>query len=73
MFGVQYCNASKAALQVNELRMIMSDGCAGPIRAPEAELPGVRRQRCTVHKTRNVLDAVAPAVKAEAAKDATRI
>ena len=58
---------------VGKLRMAVSDGCAGITNALKAELPTVPRQRCTVHKARNVLNAAAPAVKAEAAKDATRI
>ncbi len=60
-------------LDVSKLRMAISDGCAGIINALKAELPTVPRQRCTVHKTRNVLGAAAPAIKAEAARDATQI
>ena len=60
-------------LDVVKLRLVISDGCAGLIKALEAELPSVPRQRCTVHKTRNVLHAAAPAVKSAAAKQATAI
>jgi putative transposase len=60
-------------LDVSRLRMAISDGCAGLISALEVELPTVHRQRCTVHKVRNVLNAAAPAVKSAAAKEATNI
>jgi putative transposase len=55
-------------LNVSNLRMVISDGCAGIIKALEAELPTVTRQRCTVYKIRYVLNAVAPAIKAETGK-----
>ncbi len=59
-------------LDVGKLRMVISDGCAGLIKALEVELPAVPRQRCTVHKMRNVLNAAAPAVKSAAAKQASK-
>lgn len=63
----------RRGLNVDALRMAISDGCKGIISALNTELPKVPRQRCTVHKTRNVLHAAAPAVKSEAAKEATAI
>ena len=60
-------------LDVGKLRMVISDGCAALISALNAELPTVQRQRCTVHKVRNVLHAAAPSIKSEAAKQATAI
>lgn len=63
----------RRGLDIGKLRMAVSDGCPGIIKALEVELPDVPRQRCTVHKTRNVLQNAAPAVKAAAAKEATAI
>lgn len=63
----------RRGLDVSKLRMAVSDGCAGIIKALEVELPDVPRQRCTVHKARNVLKKAAPSVKAAAAKQATAI
>jgi putative transposase len=60
-------------LDVSKLRLAITDGCSGLIKALQVELPAVPRQRCTVHKTRNVLQAAAPAVKSAAAKQATAI
>lgn len=60
-------------LDVSKLRMAIADGCPGISKALEVQMPDVPRQRCTVHKTRHMLQSAAPAVKAEAAKNATRI
>lgn len=60
-------------LDVSRLRMATADGCPGITKALEVEMLSVPRQRYTVHKMRNVLRGAAPAVKAEAAKDARRI
>lgn len=63
----------RRGLDAGKLRLVASDGCAGIIKALGEELPDVPRQRCTVHKTRNILHKAAPAVKAAAAKEATAI
>lgn len=39
-------------------KLVVSDGCPGLIAAVKAIWPGAARQRCTAHKTRNVLGRV---------------
>jgi putative transposase len=56
-----------------QLQLVISDGCAGLISAIGEEFPGVRRQRCVVHKIRNVIGTSPPALKAVAPKEASAI
>ncbi len=42
-------------LKVDKLDLVITDGDAGLISAVAAQLPKVKRQRCTVHKVRNVV------------------
>lgn len=60
-------------LDITKMRMAVSDGCAGVINTLEVELPEVPRQRCTVRKTRNVLQNAASAVMAAATKEVIAI
>jgi len=45
-------------LEGRNLQMVITDGCPGLAAAIEVVYPGVRHQRCWVHKLRNILDAV---------------
>jgi putative transposase len=45
-------------LSGENLRLIVTDGCAGLAAALETVYPRVRHQRCWVHKMRNILDKV---------------
>lgn len=53
--------------------MAFSDGHEGLISAIARELPGVSRQRCTVHKVRNVVGRSPRHLKAIAPKEASAI
>ena len=60
----------RRGLQGEQLRLIVTDGCAGLAAALQVVYPRVAHQRCWVHKLRNVLSAVRrrdhAAVKADA-------
>lgn len=56
-----------------QLRLTISDGCEGIIAAIGAELPSVPRQRCVVHKVRNVVGRSPRSLKATAPKEASAI
>jgi transposase-like protein len=51
-------------LKPESLRLVVTDGDAGLLAALGKHLRGVARQRCTVHKIRNVVGACAPREKA---------
>jgi transposase-like protein len=53
--------------------LAISDGCPGLIAAVKAVWPEVERQRCTVHKTRNVLNRVPRKEQAGVKRDLARI
>jgi putative transposase len=63
----------RRGLDIGKLRMAVSDSCPNITKALEVEFRELPRQRCTVHKTRNVVQNAAPAVKTAAAKEATAI
>lgn len=56
-----------------QLRMVLSDGCAGLAAAIETIYPQARHQRCWVHKMRNLRDAVRRRDQAAVKRDAQRI
>jgi len=60
-------------LKPEQLRLAISDGNEGLIQAIERELPGVLRQRCVVHKVRNVVGKAPRHLKAVAPKEASAI
>lgn len=60
-------------LRMDKLRLVVSDGCEGLIKAIERELPDVPRQRCTVHKTRNIVGRCPKHLKGVAPKEASNI
>lgn len=60
-------------LQMDKLRLVVSDGCEGLIKAIERELPNAPRQRCTVHKTRNIVGRCPKHLKGIAPKEASEI
>ena len=60
-------------LKTSQLRLAISDGNEALIQAIESELQGVPRQRCTVHKVRNVIGKSPRALKAVAPKEASAI
>jgi putative transposase len=60
-------------LKPNQLRLAISDGNEPLIQAIESELHGVPRQRCTVHKVRNVIGKSPRTLKAVAPKEASAI
>lgn len=53
--------------------LVISDGCPGLIAAVKAVWPETPRQRCTVHKTRNVLNRVPKKDQGRVKRDLTRI
>ena len=53
--------------------LVVSDGCPGLIAAVEAIWPGAARQRCTAHKTRNVINRVPRKDQARVKRDVSRI
>jgi len=53
--------------------LLISDGCPGLIAAVKAVWPDVPRQRCTVHKTRNVLNRVPKKEQGRVKRDLARI
>lgn len=63
---------SQRGLEGRNLQMVITDGCPGLAAAIEVVYPGVRHQRCWVHKMRNLLGAVRrrdqEAVKSDAQK-----
>jgi putative transposase len=60
-------------LTVSQLRLVISDGCEGIIAAVGAELRGVPRQRCVVHKVRNIVGQAPRSLKSSAPKEASAI
>jgi len=60
-------------LPVNKLRLVITDGDAGLISAVGTHLPAVRRQRCAVHKVRNVVGRSSKALKKTAPAKASLI
>jgi transposase-like protein len=54
-------------------KLVVSDGCPGLIAAVEGLWPGVPRQRCTAHKTRNVIGRVPRKDQARVKRDISRI
>lgn len=54
-WGTVLSRLKMRGLKPDELAMVISDGDAGLINAIERYLPTVPRQRCTVHKVRNVV------------------
>jgi putative transposase len=56
-----------------QLRMVISDGCAGLAAAIETIYPRARHQRCWVHKMRNLRDGVRRRDQAAVKRDAQRI
>ena len=60
-------------LNVGNLELAITDGDAGLISALAAQLPKVKRQRCTVHKVRNVIGKCNRAQKKTAPSEAAAI
>lgn len=60
-------------LDPKQLRLAITDGNEGLMGAVEAELPGTPRQRCTVHKVRNVVGRAPKALKSIAPREASAI
>jgi transposase-like protein len=60
-------------LPVGSLRLVVTDGCAGLISAVQSQLPKVRRQRCVVHKTRNIVGRSPANLNSIAPKEASAI
>lgn len=60
-------------LPVDKLESVITDGDAGLIAAVAAELPEVPRQRCTVHKVRNVVGRSSRELKKTAPAEAAAI
>lgn len=60
-------------LDPRTLKLVITDGNDGVVRAAEAELPNVPRQRCVVHKVRNVVGACPRHLKGKAPKEASAI
>jgi len=56
-----------------QLRLVISDGCAGLAAAIETIYPRARHQRCWVHKMRNLRDGVRRRDQASVKRDAQRI
>jgi len=54
-------------------KLVVSDGCPGLIAAVKAIWPGAARQRCTAHKTRNVLGRVPRKDQARVKRDLSKI
>jgi transposase-like protein len=54
-------------------KLVVSDGCPGLIAAVRAIWPGAARQRCTAHKTRNVLGRVPRKDQARVKRDLSKI
>lgn len=57
----------------SQLRMVISDGCAGLAAAIETIYPRARHQRCWVHKMRNLRDGVRRRDQTQVKRDAQRI
>jgi putative transposase len=72
-WSTQMARLRGRGLKPSQLRLAISDGNEALIRAIESELPGVPRQRCTVHKVRNVIGKSPRALKAVAPKEASAI
>jgi transposase-like protein len=60
-------------LKVGQLALVISDGADGLMGAIKEELPGVTRQRCTVHKVRNVVGKCPRSLKATLPRQASAI
>ena len=60
-------------LDVSALKLVITDGNEGLIQALADELPSVPRQRCVVHKVRNVVGACPRQLKGKAPKQASAI
>jgi putative transposase len=63
----------KRGLEGKSLRLVATDGCAGLHKALECVYPYVSRQRCWVHKLRNVAAKLTRKVQKECLKGAKRI
>lgn len=60
-------------LRPEQLRLAISDGNEGLIQAIGQELPGVPRQRCVIHKVRNIVGTSPKHLKSTAPKEASAI
>lgn len=60
-------------LKEGDLRLVATDGHAGLLAATQRELPEVQRQRCVLHKLRNVMAAAPRSLKSAVARDASEI
>lgn len=60
-------------MRTEQLRLVATDGNPGLIRAVEESLPKTRRQRCVVHKVRNVMGRSPVHLKSVAPKEASEI
>ncbi len=72
-WGTVLARLKMRGLPVKKLAMVISDGDAGLIRALSDNLPTVPRQRCTVHKVRNVVGRSNRALKKTAPAEASLI
>jgi len=66
-------NLHERGLAGSQLRMVLSDGCAGLAAAIETIYPRARHQRCWVHRMRNLRDGVRRRDQAQVKGDAQRI
>lgn len=60
-------------LSPSQLRLVISDGAEGIIAALAEQMPEVPRQRCVVHKVRNIIGHAPMALKSTAPKEASTI
>jgi putative transposase len=66
-------NLFHRGLRGDQLRLIVTDGCAGLAAALQTVYPRVLHQRCWVHKMRNILDRVKKREQPEVKKGAQKI
>jgi putative transposase len=63
----------RRGLAGSQLRLVLSDGCAGLAAAIETTYPRAQHQRCWVHKMRNLRDGVRRRDQPQVKRDAQRI
>ena len=72
-WGTVLSRLKMRGLRTTELAMVISDGDSGLISAIADHLPNVPRQRCTVHKVRNVVGRSNRTLKKTAPAEAAKI
>lgn len=72
-WGTMLARLKMRGLNAKNLALVMTDGDQGVISAIASALPSVPRQRCTVHKVRNIIGACPRALKATAPAEASAI